>query len=603
VAAVWWERQREFAEGELALMEAVANQAGVALETGRLFAENRRQVEELSVLHELSRAVTGQLDRAAVLDALHRQIVRVLDVRNMAVLLRDDTADTLEAVLEIRDGQRVTGQPLRFGMRAGLAAVAVRSGHPIRTDDYSAECARHGVAPQIDAVAYRHWLGAPMRVGGVVIGVVALRGTDRAFTAADERLLVNIADLTGLALRSAYLFEERSRAYRELAAAQDQLVRTEKLRALGEMASGVAHDFNNLLAAILGRAQLVLGRLADPKLRQWMEIIERAALDGAQTVRRLQEFTRIRRDEPLVAVDLNQVVRDALEITQSRWREEASSRGVSIDVRTSFADQATVAGDAVELREALTNLILNAVDAMPDGGTLAMRTIGGDSVQLVVSDTGVGMPEAVRSRIFDPFFTTKGPRGTGLGLSMTYGILSRHGATVDVETGEGRGTTFRLTFPPSARILEALVPPPSPPPAPVAPLACLVIDDDPAVGAVVGDMIEATGHCATVVENPAVAIGRFQREPFDVVFTDLAMPGVSGWEVTRAVKAAVPAVPVFMMTGFGVELSEEERQRHGLEAVLVKPLRIDDIVAALARAAERRAGRPPQGESPWPTSS
>ena len=604
VAAVWWERQRDFAEGELALMEAVANQAGVALESARLFAENRRQVDELSVLHELSRAVTGQLDRAAVLDALYRQITRVLDVRHMAVLIHDDAADALEAVFEIRDGQRMTGQPLRLGTRAGLAPVAIRTGQPIRTDDYAAECARRGVAPQIDSTAFRYWLGAPMRAGGDVIGVIALRSSDRAFSAADERLIVNIADLAALALRSAHLFEERTRAYRDLAAAQDQLVRTEKLRALGEMASGVAHDFNNLLAAILGRAQLVLARLSDPKLRQWVAIIERAALDGAQTVRRLQEFTRIRRDEPLVAVDLNQIVRDALDITQSRWRDEASSRGVSIEVRTSFTDPAAVAGDGAELREALMNLILNAVDAMPDGGTLTLRTSrGADGVHLVVADTGVGMPESVRSRIFDPFFTTKGPRGTGLGLSMTYGILSRHGATVDVETAEGRGTTFRLTFPSSERLLEAHRPRAIAIPPPVAALACLVVDDDPAVGAVVGDMIEASGHRAVVVEDPAAAIVRFQREPFDVVFTDLAMPGVSGWEVTRAVKSAAPAVPIFMMTGFGVELSDDERQRHGLEAVLVKPLRIDDIVAALARAADRRAGRSSQGESPWPTSS
>jgi GAF domain-containing protein/CheY-like chemotaxis protein len=589
---VWWRPGRTFTAAESRLVEAVARQVGLALENAGLFAENRRQVEELSVLHELSRAVTGQLDRAAVLDALHRQIARVLDVRHMAVLVRDDRADALEAVLEIRDGARLHGEPRRFGMGAGLAGVVVRTGQPIRTEDYATECARRGVAPQVDGTAYPRWLGAPMRVGGEVLGVVALRGMDRAFSAADERLLVNIADLAALALRSAHLFQERTRAYRELAAAQDQLVRTEKLRALGEMASGVAHDFNNLLAAILGRAQLVLGRLEDPKLRQWVETIERAALDGAQTVRRLQEFTRTRRDEPLVGVDLNEIARDALDITQSRWREEASSRGVRIDVRTAFAHVPAVAGDAVELREALTNLILNSVDAMPEGGTLSLRTSRtANGVELIVSDSGIGMPESVRSRIFDPFFTTKGPRGTGLGLSMTYGILSRHGATVEVDTAEGRGTTFRLTFPPSERVLKAPARAPVAAPAPVAPLACLVVDDDPSVGSVVGDIIRTRGHHVVVMNDPAAAVRRIQRERFDVVFTDLAMPGMSGWDVTSAVKTAAPEVPVFMMTGFGVELPDDERERHGLEAVLAKPLQIEHIAAALARAAERRAGR------------
>ena len=167
-----------------------------------------------------------------------------------------------------------------------------------------------------------------------MLGVLSLRSAERPFTEAEERLLVNAAHLIALALASVRLYEERTRAYGELAAAQDQLVRTEKLRALGEMASGVAHDFNNLLASMLGRAQLLLRRVQEPQLRQWLQVIERSALDGAQTVRRLQEFTRIRRDQPLVPLDLNQVVRDSLDITQSRWKDEATSRGIVIELRT-----------------------------------------------------------------------------------------------------------------------------------------------------------------------------------------------------------------------------------------------------------------------------
>src|SRR5207245_1503545 len=198
----------------------------------------------------------------------------------------------------------------------------------------------------------------------------------------------------------------RGRRARRAAPAPRQLRGTDKLRALGESASGVAHDFNNLLASIRGRAQLVLQRVQNPQLRQWLQVIERAALDGAQTVRRLQEFTRIRRDEPFVAVDLNEVVREALEITQSRWRDEAVSRGVSLEVRNDLAVLPKVAGDPVELREALTNLILNAVDAMPDGGVLTLTTaVGPGEIVVTVSDTGVGIPTTIRDRIFDPFFT------------------------------------------------------------------------------------------------------------------------------------------------------------------------------------------------------
>jgi CheY-like chemotaxis protein len=264
---------------------------------------------------------------------------------------------------------------------------------------------------------------------------------------------------------------------------------------------------------------------------------------------------------------------------------------VVIDVQTSLATVPGVTGDPAELREAMTNLILNAVDAMPTGGTLSLATAEvADGVELTVSDTGVGMPESVRDRIFDPFFTTKGPQGTGLGLSMTYGIVSRHRARIVVETAEGRGSTFRITFPAGAVTVEE--PAATAEPAPhAATLRCLVVDDEEEVGSVIGDVLEAFGHRAVVVTSGAAAIERFRAEPFDVIFTDLAMPGVSGWQVVQAVKAIAPAVPVFVVTGFGVELSREERAAHDVEAVYAKPLKIADITDAVARVARRRASR------------
>src|SRR2546422_1065004 len=302
------------------------------------------------------------------------------------------------------------------------------------------------------------------------------------------------------ALRSARLFEERTRAYGELAAAQDQLVRTEKLRALGEMASGVAHDFNNLLASILGRAQLVLQRVQNPQLRQWLQVIERAALDGAQAV-------------------------------------------------------------------------------------------GHGEIAVTVSDTGVGIPTTIRDRIFDPFFTTKGPQGTGLGLSMTYAILERHGARITVESEEGRGTIFHLTFRPATELQAPQAAPAAPASAGDVSLRCLVVDDEPTVGAMLRDVLETGGHRAVVVSDGSEAIARFGAEPFDVVFTDLAMPRASGWQVARAIKEMAPAVPVILVTGFGVELSPEERREHGVDLVLVKPLKIQEILDVVAQVARRRVWR------------
>ncbi|MFL5197994.1 MAG: GAF domain-containing protein [Microvirga sp.] len=586
-AIVYWERRRDFSESDLALAEAIAGQAGAAMENARLFEENRRRVEELSVLHELSRAVTGQLDRAALLESLRAQLARVVDVSNMVVVLRAEDSDEIEVALRLRDGQLDASEPRRYpgASGVGLMAPVLESGRALRTDDYGAECARRGLKPVAVSERLKHWLGVPLSARDRVLGMVALRSGERPFTAAEEHLLVNIAHLTALALASVRLYEERSRAFGELAAAQDQLVRTEKLRALGEMASGVAHDFNNLLASVLGRAQLLLRRVQEPQLRQWLQVIERAALDGAQTVRRLQEFTRIRRDQPMVGLDVNLVVRDVLDITQSRWKDEPTSKGLTLDVRLNLGEVPTVVGDAAELREALTNLILNALDAMPEGGTLTLTTgLVDDRVEVVVADTGVGMPAEVREKVFDPFFTTKGPQGTGLGLSMTYGIVSRHGGSIVVESEPGQGSTFRLSFPRGGEARPVLPEATQEAPA-VRSLRCLVVDDEPPVRAVLGDILESAGHSVVTLGDGAEAIARFAAESFDLVVTDLAMPRVSGWQVARAVKQTAPKVPVFLVTGFGVELSAEERQTHGVDIVLVKPLQIQEILDAVAEVA------------------
>jgi CheY-like chemotaxis protein len=403
-------------------------------------------------------------------------------------------------------------------------------------------------------------------------------------------LLVNITGLAALAFRSARLYEDRLRAYSELVAAQDHLVRADKLRALGEMASGVAHNFNNLLTSIIGRAQMLLQRIEEPRLRRWLQVIERAALDGARTVRRLQEFTRIRRDQAFAPVDLTLVIREALEVSQFRWKDEAMRRAVEQRVVTSLAALPPVSGDPAELREALTNLILNAVDAMPDGGTLTLATRAeADAVVVTVADTGAGMRDEVKRRLFEPFFTTKGAKGTGLGLSLTFGIVSRHGGQIDVDSAPGRGTQFTLRFP---VLSPAGGEAPGTARAPVAedarPARCLVADDEELVREMLSDLLAQAGHAVVAAAGGAEAIERFRAEEFDLVLTDLGMAEVNGWQVARACKALRPDVPVLLVTGWGVELSAQELAAHGVDAVLAKPLRVDDLLGAVASFSAKR---------------
>jgi len=277
-------------------------------------------------------------------------------------------------------------------------------------------------------------------------------------------------------------------------------------------------------------------------------------------------------------------VRQTLEATESSWRP-SQRRGGPIDVTTRLVPALPqVSGDPSELREALTNFVLNALDAMPNGGTLGLATSSAEGqVEISVADTGVGIPADIRHKIFDPFFTTKGPKGNGLGLSMAYGIVSRHGGRITVESEEGRGTTFRLVFPAAEVVAEAVSSPAAAPVAAVA-LRCLVVDDEELVAGVLGDMLVSAGHRVEVVRSGQDAVARFDAERFDLVLTDLAMPGMTGWEVARAIKDVAPGARVVLVSGFGVEVSPEDLHSHGVDLVLAKPLRFEDIESAVALA-------------------
>jgi signal transduction histidine kinase len=244
----------------------------------------------------------------------------------------------------------------------------------------------------------------------------------------------------------------------------------ERFRRLGEVAGGVIHDFNNVLASIQGRTQLLRQRLQredNAELARYLEVIEKVTQDGARSVRRLMEFTRPPRMAPVSPVDLNRLVEDVLEISRPRWDDAERRNGRRYTIRLEPAPVPPIAADPSELREALLNIVLNAFDAMPEGGELWVSTAGdAQAVCCVIADTGPGMPETVRRRIFEPFFTTKGERGTGLGLSVAHSLITRHGGRIEVDSRPGAGTIFTLRFPTSdsalLRVATSSIPSPRP---------------------------------------------------------------------------------------------------------------------------------------------
>jgi CheY-like chemotaxis protein/nitrogen-specific signal transduction histidine kinase len=401
---------------------------------------------------------------------------------------------------------------------------------------------------------------------------------------ASEGLLVAIlvlaAATAAVAVWAIRLHARLQRFDRELAEAQEQLARTQKLGSLGEMTASFAHSFNDILTPIIGRTQLLGQRVSDPQLREWLATIERAALQGAETVRRIQEFMRLRREEPTVAVDLGVVVKQALRASAVRQHPE-------VRVKSELEDVPLIAGDPLGLREAVVHVLTNAVEASGDGDTVtvAVRAEDGEAV-VSVTDTGAGMPPDVLSRVFEPFFTTK-PGATGLGLCLAHGTVARHGGQIEVDSVPRRGTTVRLRFPvesiPRARPLAAA----RRTAAVSGPARCLVVDDDPQVRDMIRDILSNVGHQVVLATDGADGVEKFKTDSFDLVISDLAMPKLNGLQLARVCKAMRPQVPVVMLTGWGVLLTEDELADHGVDEVLSKPVRMDQVLKTVQAVRER----------------
>ena len=360
---------------------------------------------------------------------------------------------------------------------------------------------------------------------------------------------------------------------------ENALVQGERLRALGEMASGVAHDFNNVLAVILGRVELALEDVTDARLKKDLKIIEQTALDASSMVRRLQEFSRVRVGHALEAVDLEQLVQHALQMVESRQVQLKETDSVNIEVITDLSGEGSVLGDAAELKQALVNIIFNSIDAMPEGGkiTVSSKQENG-SVVLAVNDTGEGIPDEIKGKVFDPFFTTKGSRGLGLGLSVSYGIISRHGGQIDFDSTVGEGTTFTIQLPLAREAARKVTPEPEP--RTTASARILVVDDDPEVSEVLELMIKKFGHEVTVINSGKEAVSAFQDGQYDMVVTDLGMPDISGREVARAVKKERPDTPVLLITGWGVQLELDEMPE--IDNLIAKPFTKKVLSARIA---------------------
>ncbi|HKQ57718.1 MAG TPA: ATP-binding protein, partial [Candidatus Eisenbacteria bacterium] len=413
-----------------------------------------------------------------------------------------------------------------------------------------------------------------------------------AFRPAELRVAAGLASHLAAALHASQLRDQLELAISELDRTREQLVRSERLRVAGELAAGIAHEFNNVLAAILGRVQLLrtratAGTLQTKELTDALGVMELAARDGAETVRRLRRFGSDEGSDTHDSVDLDAIIREAAEFTRPRWRNAGETGDAHIDLRVDSTAGAWVKGAPAHLREVFTNLILNAVDALPRGGHIRIGCLVQDGrVSAYVEDDGMGMGEEARARAFEPFYTTKGMDGTGLGLSMVYGIVKNHEGTIEVESQPGRGTRIAMSFAAAPPREEA--PPDALAPAPPAALSVMVVDDEPSVRELLIDILGSLGVPAEGRTGGAAALEGFRPSRFDLVLTDLGMPGVDGWQVCQSMRALDQAVTIAFVTGWGEGVDLDRVRRAGAQTVVPKPFSIEDIEAVVRLAADRK---------------
>jgi signal transduction histidine kinase/CheY-like chemotaxis protein/HAMP domain-containing protein len=444
-------------------------------------------------------------------------------------------------------------------------------------------------------------VAAPLLVESQVFGVlIAARRERQSFSSGECEFLRQLSEHVALAAHQAQIYTALQQAYNDLRQTQQAVMQQERLRALGQMASGITHDINNAISPVALYTESLLENepTLSPRARNYLETIQHAIEDVTHTVARMREFYRQRDTQfTLAPIQLNPLVKQAIDISRARWSDMPQQRGVSIEMKTELAEGLPIVmGLESEIREALVNLIFNAVDAMPNGGTLTLRTKlssrpeandSRDSVALEVSDTGVGMSEDTRRRCLEPFFTTKGERGTGLGLAMVYGIVQRHNAGIEIDSVVGKGTMMRLLFPvpqswnegPQERSTAFAIP---------SRRRILIVDDDPLLIKSLRDALETDGHIVIPANGGQAGIEAFQNakaagELFDVVITDLGMPNVDGRRVAAAIKEASPGTPVIMLTGWGQRLSAEGDIPPGVDRVLSKPPKLRDLREALAQ--------------------
>jgi len=575
---------------DVAVMETVTDLLATAVSNSGLYEETKAKAYRLELIDQINRAISSTLDVKEIFKVISQELKKVWEYDRVSLcfwhpeegLFRMKMSFCPEAGLSAVGARNISADETNM-------TVVTQTQKPFCRDRLSVDSDSKPMDRLVYSEGIRSYAYVPVLDNRKVVAVLSLESRKKQGLGPDQiELLESIGGHLSVALQNARLFSDLQKAYQNLKNTQKEMIQVERFRAWGEMAGGVVHDFNNILAAILGRVQLLLMKVTSGKhdfreeLEKNLRIIESSAADGDRILNRIREFTRAKSEAEFAPADLNRLIEDSLELTKAYWKDKAALSGIDIQVHRELKATGRVSGDESELREVVTTLILNALDAMPQGGKLTLKTEdAADAVLLTVADTGVGMTGEVKSQVFSPFFTTKGEQGTGLGLSLAKGIIARHKGEIGVESRPGEGTSFTMRIPRCRREPEDS----DSKEVRSRSASVLVVEDEANIREVLQEILTTAGHQVTLASDGEEGIKLYKEKKPDLVISDLGLPGVSGWEVAASVKEQNPSTPVVIFTGWGVKLDQADAKSQNVDRFITKPFNMRQILNLVSELA------------------
>jgi|GEM_PF-5640086 len=570
--------RRRLHDADIEALLNVAEQAAAAIRNARLMEEMRRANERQERLANMATAIGAATALNDILHMVRDGVVSAGGFDRAGVFLYDAASQLVRGTWGTDRAGNVEGTSDESQYVASANTLIVEAIQQntefVLIERYSE---KYNLSPDNPMYGVNSLALIPMRAGTEGVGVICVDNllTDRLITPQQLETILPFAAQAAAAIQNARVAEK-------LRETQDTLIKVERLRAVGELASGVAHNINNVLAAILGFAELIAEMdETPPEIRQYARTIERAANDGAEIVRRLRQSTKKEASPERVVFNLAIAAQEALDLTRPLWKDRSKAQGTRIETVIDFAEPLPILGVPSEMREVLVNVIKNAAEAMPEGGTLTFSgRRQGETACVTVEDTGIGMPPEVLRHIFEPFFTTRGvEQGIGLGLSVAYGLVKQHQGQLEAQSELGKGSRFTLTLPFSQ---ETLTSQSAPQKLSLEGISVLLVEDEEMIAHSIAQILERYQATAAFAYDAEDALQWLSRNAHNchIIVSDHGMAGMTGLELLSRVRADYPHIRRVLLSGWG-DNPPDATDLSAAEQILSKPIPADKLAATL----------------------